>query len=352
MAGPHVPGQGQVDGVRVVSTRTAVAVFAVFLGVSSAVVAGPLPPGRTGHFYVSNFKGDDVVEYDAGGTAVRRLTEGVLDGPRGIVIGRNRIFVAAQNSDTVVVFDSDRTFLDTFTAPELDGPTGMAFGPGGLLYVCSVENDSIVAFGPDGSVVRSFGGRGMKSPTCIATSGSWIYVSGPASPWIFRFDGNGTLRGTITGGGLVSPAGLAVYGGRLYVADRGSNRVVILDGKGNLKGEFTHHDLAGPQGLAFDDRGNLFVTNCYSNSIVQFNRSGHHVRTIHAGKLSFPDGVAFMSRRVGDIDDDGVVGVADFSSLIADWGSCPSRPAACSGDITRNGTVDVSDLYILLANWD
>ncbi len=44
--------------------------------------------------------------------------------------------------------------------------------------------------------------------------------------------------------------------------------------------------------------------------------------------------------------------MADFSSLIADWGSCPSRPAACSGDITRTGVVDVSDLYILLTNWD
>ena len=150
----------------------------------------------------------------------------------------------------------------------------------------------------------------------------------------------------------MSPAGLAVYGGRLYVADRGSNRVVILDGKGDLKGEFTHHDLAGPQGLAFDDRGNLFVTSCYSNSIVQFDRSGHHVRTITAGKLSFPDGVAFTGRRVGDIDDDGIVGVADFSGLIANWGRCPSPPATCSGDVTRNGTVDVSDLYSLLANWD
>ena len=282
-----------------VATRTAVTVFAVILGVSSAVVAGPLPAGRTGHFYVSNFKSDDIVEYDSAGTAVRRFADTDLDGPRGIVIGPNRIFVAAQTGDAVVVFDSDRTHVETFRAPELDGPTGMASGPGGLLYVCSFENDSVVVFAPDGTVIRSFGGRGMKSPTCIATGGGWIYVAGPASPWIFRFDGRGTLRATFTGGGIVSPAGIAVYGGLLYVADRGSNRVVILDGKGNLEGEFTHHDLAGPQGLAFDDRGNLFVSSCYRNSIAQFDRSGRHVRTITAGKLSLPAGVAVRGRRRG-----------------------------------------------------
>lgn len=335
-----------------VATRTAVAVFAAFLGVTDAVVAGPLPPGRTGHFYVSCYKGDDVVVYDSDGAAVRRFSDPELDGPRGIVIGPDRIFVAAQNLDAIVVFDADQTHLETFTAPELDGPAGMAYGPGGLLYVCSAENDSVVAFASNGTVVRSFTARGLKSPTCIAASGGSIFVSGPGSPWIFRFDGNGKLRGRITGGGLVRPAGIAVYGGLLYVSDRASGRVVILDGNGKLEGVFSHADLAGAQGLAFDDRGHLFVSSGFRNAVVEFDRSGGHVQTVTGGKLSFPDGVAFAHRRVGDIDDDGIVGMADFTALMGDWGTCPAGPASCSGDVTRNGQVDVSDLYIMLANWD
>ncbi len=70
-----------VDGARVVATRTAVAVFVVILGISSAVVAGPLPPGRTGHFYVSNFKGDHVIEYDGAGILLYEI-------PR-VVVGEN-----------------------------------------------------------------------------------------------------------------------------------------------------------------------------------------------------------------------------------------------------------------------
>ncbi len=52
----------------------------------------------------------------------------------------------------------------------------------------------------------------------------------------------------------------------------------------------------------------------------------------------------------GDLNDDGVVGVADLLILLANWGPCPDCND-CPADIDGNCTVGVGDLLILLANW-
>jgi len=53
---------------------------------------------------------------------------------------------------------------------------------------------------------------------------------------------------------------------------------------------------------------------------------------------------------VGDIDDDGTVGVSDLLLLLGEWGDCDD-PNNCPGDLDNNNTIDVNDLLILLANW-
>ena len=52
----------------------------------------------------------------------------------------------------------------------------------------------------------------------------------------------------------------------------------------------------------------------------------------------------------GDINGDGVVGVADFLILLGDWGPCADCND-CPADIDGNCAVGVSDLLILLGNW-
>ena len=54
----------------------------------------------------------------------------------------------------------------------------------------------------------------------------------------------------------------------------------------------------------------------------------------------------------GDLDEDGIVGIADFLLLLALWGDCPDPcPPACVGDIDEDCTVGITDFLILLANW-
>lgn len=50
----------------------------------------------------------------------------------------------------------------------------------------------------------------------------------------------------------------------------------------------------------------------------------------------------------GDLNNDGVVGIFDFNSLIIAWGTTGPSLAA---DLNRDGVVDVLDFNVLIVNW-
>ena len=58
-----------------------------------------------------------------------------------------------------------------------------------------------------------------------------------------------------------------------------------------------------------------------------------------------------LAPALGDLDADGVVGIADFLALLAGWGPCPAPPASCLGDLDADGVVGIADFLSLLANW-
>ncbi len=51
-----------------------------------------------------------------------------------------------------------------------------------------------------------------------------------------------------------------------------------------------------------------------------------------------------------DLDGDGIVGMVDFLTLLAAWGSCPNR-GNCPADFDSDCSVGILDLLILLGNW-
>jgi len=51
----------------------------------------------------------------------------------------------------------------------------------------------------------------------------------------------------------------------------------------------------------------------------------------------------------GDIDGDGVVGIADLLAVLAAWGPC-GEP--CPADVDGDGAVSLGDLLVILAEWD
>jgi hypothetical protein len=54
----------------------------------------------------------------------------------------------------------------------------------------------------------------------------------------------------------------------------------------------------------------------------------------------------------GDVDDDGMIDVADLVAAIVAWGECPrGGPPACPADVTGDGRVDVQDLVEIVSGW-
>ncbi len=53
---------------------------------------------------------------------------------------------------------------------------------------------------------------------------------------------------------------------------------------------------------------------------------------------------------LGDLNNDGQVGVKDLLILLGSWGPCEDC-APCPADLDGTGVVGVSDLLILLGNW-
>jgi len=53
--------------------------------------------------------------------------------------------------------------------------------------------------------------------------------------------------------------------------------------------------------------------------------------------------------KFGDINGDGVVGIADFLDLLAAWGACIED--CCLADLDLDGDVGITDFLLLLANW-
>ncbi len=55
----------------------------------------------------------------------------------------------------------------------------------------------------------------------------------------------------------------------------------------------------------------------------------------------------------GDVDGDGIVGVADFLIVLAEWGPCQDcgTPQACPADLDGDCNVGIVDFLIVLANW-
>jgi hypothetical protein len=54
----------------------------------------------------------------------------------------------------------------------------------------------------------------------------------------------------------------------------------------------------------------------------------------------------------GDINGDGIVGIVDFLTLLAAWGSCPAPcPPGCPADLDADCAVGIVDFLLVLSNW-
>lgn len=173
-------------------------------------------------------------------------------------------------------------FLESLLSIHVTDPNACAVDAQGNIYIGEYTNGNRVSkFDPTGKLITQWGERG---------------------------DGDGQVYG-ITGLALDAK-------GNVYVADSMNVRIQIFDGNGKFLSRFDTEPPAGPASVAFDQQGNIYVTNIfmYQHYVQKFDPTGHLLLAwgttgsgdgqFAATKSNGPDGIAVDVQR-------GVVYVVD-----------------------------------------
>jgi len=250
--------------------------------------------------YVTASDGDRLVHvYDSKG-----IQTGTLKPPKSTGFAHTPIYVAINPTTqdvyvsdriaaSIYIYDSKGTYLRTFTPKGNLGrfaPLALGFAPDGTLYVSDVHDGTaktqrIVAFAPDGTVLRSMGKPGeLNFPNGIAVdSNGDIEVSDSGNGRLVIFSPYGKIMAMVNRGigegDLGLPKGAAVDdSGRLFVVDTTDHMVRVFTigasgktpvyfgsfgGEGQTDGAFEY-----PNGVATDKRAHIYITD-RENSRVQ-----------------------------------------------------------------------------------
>lgn len=266
----------------------------------------PSPPEPARIQFLTSFTGEqDIVEaksafqsfiVGSGGKARR------LDKPYGVAIWKGRIYVCDTNQG-VMVFDLEkRTFEELAGAPDagkLTQPVNIRIAPDGMKYVSDPVREQVVVFGEHDEFKTAFG-----------TPATW------------------------------KPVDAVPYGDELFVVDMKNFDIVVLNRKdGSLLRRFgrTSSDatkLARPTNIAFDDAGNLYVSDIGRFQIVKFDREGHYLGVVgelgvESGTFARPKGIAIDRAKRLNVVDAAFANVQIFNqegNLLFFFGSSGKRP--------------------------
>jgi DNA-binding beta-propeller fold protein YncE len=204
-----------------------------------------------GHVFLFQRARPMLTEYDAAGTFVRSLGEGLFTHPHGLRIDLDdTIWTTDDGSHLVLKLSPAGHVLMVLgrkdVAAEVDWlfnqPTDVAFGKNGEIYVSDgYGNSRIVKFDRDGRFLKSWGrygtGRGefnLPHSVVVDKSGN-VYVGDRENRRIQIFDADGNYLKEWTGIGY--PYGLFITPDQhIWMVDGGYDRIVELDQNGQIQG--------------------------------------------------------------------------------------------------------------------
>ena len=217
-----------------------------------------------GHIMVFNRGPHPLVEFDADGTFIRSLGEGLYERPHGLRIDADdNIWTTDVNGHTVTKMSPNGDVLmvlgvkgqpgdwnEAAHSRLLNEPNDLAFGPGGDIFLVEGHGKApgrVLRFDKSGTLIRSWGGMG----------------TGPG-----RFD---IAHSVVVDAGIV------------YVADRQNRRVQLFDVDGKYIKEWKYLGL--PCGLYLARDGQMYLTSGYVGQILRLDANGKAVAaTGQAGK--------------------------------------------------------------------
>ena len=250
-------------------------------------------------------------------------TNGRFDGPRGVAVFANRVYVADSFNNRIQQFTRTGEFTRTWGAlgsrnGQFNRPRGVAVDQDGLVYVADTLNHRVQIFSPTGQFIRTFGRQGSGNGqfsypwgVAIGRNGR-IYVSDSSNNRVQEFNRNGRFRQVWGRRGSAQgffnfPRGIvADRQGRIYVADGANNRVQVFRANGDFlrmwgregTANGTFQDL---RDIAVDSGGRVLVTDTGNKRVQVFARGGRYLTQLTSRNIA-PAGFAPMGITVDAAD--------------------------------------------------
>jgi sugar lactone lactonase YvrE len=243
-------------------------------GTGSATSPMGLAVDSAGNIWVSNYNANTVVEYSpqqlaAGGTPTPTVTlsGSALDRPHGLAFdAQGNLWVASRAANTVVEYTVSQlqtggnlTPAVTLTAAAPStGTTVLAFDTGGNLWVGNFYKSTLTEF-TTGQLTSS----GTPTPAVTLSATSSHSIQGP---FALAFDASNTLW-------VANGAGGADTVVAFTVAQRSASGSPVPAVTIQLPGSTNTANPALPAGLAFDNGGNLWVSDMLKNALYAYTPS-------------------------------------------------------------------------------
>jgi tripartite motif-containing protein 2/3/tripartite motif-containing protein 71 len=268
------------------------------------------------------------------GTPIKTIS-GVI-GPWGVAINqRGEIVVVESGGFNISIFSPTGDKLQSFGSHgsengQFDEPHGVAVDRDGNILVVDTNNYRIQKFTSDGNFITAVGNKGSKH---------------------LEFD---------------RPLGIAIHplSNRVYVVDNRNYRIQILNPDLTFSGSFGSFgsgdgQFQGPWDVAFDSKGNAYVADFPTETILVFTAEGEYLRKFQVSKkgggeksLIYPSAISIDSESdVVYITECGrqhrVSVLTCEGEILTTFGTGGAGPGEfntpCGIAVDRNGVVYVSD---------
>ncbi len=225
-----------------------------------------------------------------------RVVEGWGYGPQGRTPGgrvpcvavdsQDRVYVIVRAPAPVLVYDREGRFLTAWGAGLFDEPHGVWRGPDDHIYVADRVGHTIREFTTEGALLRTLGthgqagaaGKPFNSPNdlIVAPSGE-IFVADGGNYCVHKLAPDGSVllswgeRG-VEPGQFNFPHSIELdRRGRVLVTDRENNRVQIFSPAGEYLDAWT---IPKPNDIFIDGDGSIYVTEEEKRKVDVFNEAG------------------------------------------------------------------------------
>ncbi len=256
---------------------------------SAAVAKQPIPLGRAVHLF-----------------DIQSTPEGPLSLPSDVAAADDdRFYIVDGGHHRVLAYGPDGEFLFSFGKrgrgeSEFMWPLGIDVDKNGWVYVADKENHRIQVFDRDGNYQFAFavnnrdGSPGTPIDVAVSARTGLIFVTENSHHRILVFDTDGTKLGGWGKQGVKQrefryPGSIIVQDGEVYIVDILNTVIKIFDERGQYQYEVGEWGvLPGqfyrPKGIAIDSQGFIYVTDSYMDVVEVFNKEYKFTHILASGE--------------------------------------------------------------------